>query len=278
MRAWSLVAWNTGNEAGRSFIGRFLAKPAPSLRFARYLILPVLLLLLPTRTFAYRPFDSTDANITNAGKVDLELGPMGYLREGSDRFLVAPAIALNFGIGSCREIVLEGRVREAWNAGPDIAPVSVVDTGASIQQLLREGSLQDKSGPSIAAEYGLLLPTVNGESGMGAILTGIVSQRWTSGTVHLNAAAMLNREHHRVLFGGLIGEARYSLPVRPAAEIFVQSEEGGPRILSALVGAIWRARENVAFDVGLRSARVGDENVKELRLGFTWGFPYRTGQ
>ena len=42
---------------------------------------------------------------------------------------------------------------------------------------------------------------------------------------------------------------------------------------SALVGAIWQARDNLAFDVGLRYALVNGRPVNELRAGVTFGFP-----
>lgn len=39
---------------------------------------------------------------------------------------------------------------------------------------------------------------------------------------------------------------------------------------SHLVGAIWRARAGLAFDVGVRSAHAGGEAIRELRVGLTW--------
>jgi len=44
---------------------------------------------------------------------------------------------------------------------------------------------------------------------------------------------------------------------------------------SALVGAIWQVRENIAFDVGLRAAQVNDQPLREVRFGVTFGFPVR---
>ena len=62
--------------------------------------------------------------------------------------------------------------------------------------MLREGVLQDKTGPSVATEFGLLLPGIRDEHGTGASLAGIVSQRWEWGTLHLNTAAALTRDQH----------------------------------------------------------------------------------
>jgi hypothetical protein len=60
--------------------------------------------------------------------------------------------------------------------------------------------------------------------------------------------------------------------VRPVAEVFGEQASGSPRTTSRLVGAIWRARESLSFDVGIRKAHDGNETVRELRLGLTWTF------
>jgi len=58
--------------------------------------------------------------------------------------------------------------------------------------------------------------------------------------------------------------------------LFVERDFGASQIYSGLAGAIWRVKENLSFDVGLRSARVDLDNAYELRAGFTcatslWG-------
>ena len=46
----------------------------------------------PDRAAAYRPFDGTDASVADPGAFEIELGPAGLLREGSQRTLIAPAV------------------------------------------------------------------------------------------------------------------------------------------------------------------------------------------
>jgi hypothetical protein len=53
-----------------------------------------------------------------------------------------------------------------------------VENGFFLKTVLREGVLQEQSGPSIATEFGMLLPGINDQHGTGAEITGIVSQRW----------------------------------------------------------------------------------------------------
>jgi hypothetical protein len=242
-----------------------------TLRFSTALLLA----MLSAPALAYRPFDSTDADVAAPGEFELELGPLGRLQEGGEKFRVAPAVVANLGLPWRSELVLEGQRQVALDPVAGEQKTSIVDTGVFVKTVLREGVLQDAGGPSIAAEYGVLLPEVHGESGTGASVAGIVSQRWEAGTLHLNAALAWNREHEPDLFLGAILEGPYSWPLRPVAEIFGEQASGSPRTTSALVGAIWRAGEDLTLDVGLRFAHSGDELIREVRLGLTWTFSFK---
>jgi len=224
---------------------------------------------------AYRPFDSTDADVVHAGEVEIELGPLQWLREGGKRFLQAPALIANVGFARDHELVLEGRHELALDREPGEARSALVDNGAFIKQVLRRGVLQDEPGVSIATEYGLLLPEVHGAHGTGFSLAGIVSQRWQAATVHLNAVLARTRDHEPDLFLGTIVEGPFAWAVRPVAEVFTERPRDGPHTDSLLVGAIWRVREGLSFDAGVRAAQVGGEAVHEFRLGLTWAFSYR---
>ena len=60
-------------------------------------------------SFAYRPFDATDAAVADVGQLEVELGPVGFRRSDVERTVVAPAYVLNFGFVKNWELVLEGR-------------------------------------------------------------------------------------------------------------------------------------------------------------------------
>lgn len=227
-----------------------------------------------TAAFAYRPFDSTDADVAHAGEAEIELGPMHFLREGSKRLLHVPALIANFGFSGDRELVIEGRHEVAVDREPGEPRSALVDNAVSVKQVLRRGVLQEESGPSVATEYGVLLPSTDG-GGTGFSIAGIVSQRAEAGSIHLNGVLMRTREHEPGAFLGTILEGPFAWRVRPVAELFTQRLSDGPRTDSVLVGAIWRLREGLSFDAGLRSARIGEEAVKELRLGLTWAFGFR---
>jgi hypothetical protein len=224
---------------------------------------------------AYRPFDGTDAAVAAPGEVEIELGPVEYLRDGSERALFAPNVRLNYGFAPGWEAVLEGELAHGLAAGTN--GTRLVGNGAFLKGMLREGSLQEKPGPSIATEFGILLPGIHDEHGTGASLAGIVSQQWSWMTVHLNAAAALTREQHADIALDAIVEGPHDWAVRPVAEFFHERNFGEFWTSSALVGAIWQVKDNLAIDFGLRGARVNDHTAGEIRAGVTFAFGVTQG-
>jgi hypothetical protein len=226
-----------------------------------------------TQAFAYRPFDGTDAAVAEPGQLEIELGPAEFSWEGSDRTLVAPNLRLNYGFSERWEFTLEGLV--AYDLSSGSHGTSVVGNEALLKGVLREGSLQDKSGPSIATEFGLLLPGINDEHGTGGTLTGIVSQRWPWMTAHLNIEATVTREQCGDFFLDAIVEGPHDWAVRPVAEIFHEWEFGEFRETSGLLGAIWQVRDDIAVDAGFRRAQLNDRMVNEVRAGVTFSVPLK---
>jgi len=238
----------------------------------RVTFLVLCLLPLSEPALALRPYDSTDADVAKQSEFELELGPVGWRREGSKRIAVVPAVIGNFGLAGDRELVIQGQREVVLDREPGEPRSAIVDNGVFIKQVLRRGTLQDASGLSVATEYGVLLPSVHRERGRGLSVAGILSQRTEEISVHLNAALAWTREHEPDLFLGAILEGPYSWAVRPVAEVFGEQASGSPRTTSGLVGAIWRFRDGLSFDVGIRRAHDGNETIRELRLGLTWTF------
>jgi hypothetical protein len=221
---------------------------------------------------AYRPFDGTDAAVAAPGEVEIELQPAGRLREGTTTTLVAPATVFNFGLSEGWEAVFEGQGQTPLSPG---GPTSLTAAGAFLKHVLQPGCLQDKTGPSVATEFGVLLPDSTGNTGVGASLAGIVSQRWDWGTIHVNGETALTRDHHADVFIGSIIEGPIKWPVRPVAEFFYENELGKAETISGLIGLIWRVRDDLSFDVALRHALTNGHPVNEIRAGVTFGFPLR---
>jgi hypothetical protein len=144
--------------------------------------------------------------------------------------------------------------------------------GAFLKHVIREGSLQEASGPSVAIEFGPLLPGINADNGFGASFGTIVSQQWDWGTVHTNVVTALTRDQHVDFFVGGIIEGPSKWKVRPVMEVFYEDEIGQARTISGLVGAIWQVNENLSYDIGFRHAWVNSRPVEEVRAGLTFGF------
>lgn len=226
----------------------------------------------PLTASAYRPFNSTDAAVAAKGEMEIEIGPFGYLVQGADKTLVAPSLILNWGFADRWEAVLEGRHFVELGSDLQEPRLRVEDTAFSLKGVLREGSLQDKTGLGVATEVSALLPTVNGDPGVGAEAALIVSQRWRDLTVHVNGAAAWTRAHTPGVFGGVILEAHDTWAVRPVAEAFVEWERDVPTTVSGLLGTIWRVSDGLSFDAAARLARAGGIDIAEIRAGLTWGF------
>jgi hypothetical protein len=224
----------------------------------------------PGSARAYRPFDRTDAAVAAPGELEIELQPAGRLHESGTTTLIAPATVINYGLSEGWEAVFEGQGQTPLSPS---GPTSLTAAGAFLKHVLQPGSLQDKTGPSIATEFGVLLPDRPGSSGVGASLAGIVSQRWDWGTIHLNAETALTRDHHGDVFLGGIIEGPSKWTIRPVAEFFYEREFSQSETISGLVGLIWRVRDNLSFDVGMRHALANGHPVNEIRAGLTFGFP-----
>ena len=225
--------------------------------------------------WAFRPFDGTDAAVADLGELEVELQPAGVRRQGAAKTLVAPDWVINLGFAEGWEAVAQGQGRFPLGQSDDRASFS--GTGFFLKHVLREGSLQDKSGPSVATEFGALLPGINADEGFGASVAGIVSQRFQWTTIHLNAQAELTRDQHADAFLGAIIEGPSTWKVRPVAEFFYENEFGTAQTFSALLGAIWQVNDKLSVDVGVRHALVGGQPVDEIRAGLTFGIPVFMG-
>jgi len=192
----------------------------------------VSLWLTPRTSYALRPFDSTDASVADRATCEVELGPVGYFTQVDGRFLVAPMAVVNFGLTDRLELVVEG-TSVLTLEGPSSSGLR--DNAVALKAVLREGSLQDKSGFSLGVEATTILPSAD-EGGVGQEVAGLVSRRWAYGTVHLNGTIGITRSDELLRALGLIGEGPDSWRVRPVAEVLIERAES--RTASALVGAI----------------------------------------
>ncbi len=231
-------------------------------------------MFLARRADAYRPFDGTDADVAELGEFELEMGPAHFYAQRERNYLIAPATVLNFGVFDKTELVIDLKDYVALGAVPTGDPrVQLLDTDVFLKHVFREGILQGQTGLSIAAEGGPLTPEINGTNAFGASLAVILSYRWDWGTVHFNEMGQYTREHTGDLWSGVIVEGPHEWVVRPVTELYYERDFTVNQTESLLVGAIWTLKNSFVLDLGVRGARVGDENAGEIRLGFTWALP-----
>jgi hypothetical protein len=236
-------------------------------------------LLLASDARAYRPFDGTDADVVEARRFELEAGPLGYLHEEGQRYLVAPALVGNYGVAPGWELVLEGRNELAYGERAIGQRLRVVDTALSLKGIMRRGALQGADGPSVALEPGLLAPAVGDVPGLGGIVTGIVSFHSEIGSVHLNGAQLLTRGHALAWFTSVIVEGPDSWTARPVAEVLATASYRLPSASAiertALLGAIVSVDDDWTLDAAVRAGWSEGLPLQEVRLGFTltWGTP-----
>jgi hypothetical protein len=178
-------------------------------------------------------------------------------------------VVYNYGFLKDWEAVLEGQLQTPFSPS---GPTNLSASAVSLKHVIRPGSLQDQAGPSIAAEFGVLLPDSNGDNRFGASIDGIVSQAVGLGTVHLNNAVELTRDQRAVVFTDLIIEGPSKWVLRPVAEVFYEEEFSQAHTLSGLIGAIWQVNDKLSFDIGFRHAITNGAHVNEIRAGLTVDF------
>ena len=218
---------------------------------------------------AYRPFDGTDAAVAGLNEVEVELEPVGWLRVGPQSNLVAPDLVFNYGFAEGWEVVLQTETLIPIAPG---GQANIVANGAFLKWVVRPGVLQGQSGPSIATEFGPLLPGVNAEPGVGFSWAGIVSQRWDWGTAHFNVETNLTRDHNAELFLDVILEGPWTWKVRPVFETFYDKVWTLGESRSLLVGAIWQVDKDLSVDAAFRYAIENGHTVNEIRAGLTFAF------
>ncbi len=230
--------------------------------------------LCSRNALAYRPFDGTDAAVADVNETEIELQPYGYQRSGTQSSAVAPFVVYNYGFAERWEMVLQTEMLSPLTGGgvTGNGMPSVAATGAFLKYVIVPGVLQDKSGISVATEFGPLLPGINTDPGVGFSWAGIVSQRWDWGTAHFNVEANLTRDHQAEAFAGVILEGPRNWTVRPVFETFYDKVWNETESRSVLIGAIWQVEKDLALDAAYRYGTVNGHAVNEIRAGLTFAF------
>ena len=219
----------------------------------------------PISAFAYRPFDTTDADVAEEGAWEVELAPLNWRHNDDGTQWISPAVILNYGFAPRWELVVEGRNTIFDRGGDEFS-----DAAASLKTVFQEGSLQDKEGVSLGSEFSVLLPGIRTEDGAGLQWVLLASNRHDWGAWHLNVGPMLTRDGRGGMVAGGILEGPESWPLRPVAELRYEKTFGGEEMIAGLFGFIIPVREGLSLDIAVRHARQGGRPDEQLRAGVTF--------
>jgi hypothetical protein len=248
-----------------------LSLPLSTRRTAPLLLIAATLFALPS-AHAMRPFDGTDAAVAEQGMFELEMGA-AYLRQTGGRVRTLPGVVANFGVWQDTELTLETSSQTQIDHTDAPYRTGMNDTQISMKHVLRRGGLQEGGhGVSVALECALQLPNYHGEHNRGAGCTALASQSFNGVVMHFDAGVERDQEHAWGHIYDVIAESPEAWPLRPVMELSRQATTGEPSTRAALVGLLWKAGEELAFDVALRRACIGVAHLTEVRFGLTWGF------
>src|SRR5437868_2572673 len=155
-RTQCLIGLDMAGNATQGLGWRF--RGSRSGRLAIGTIIGICLLGWADPALAYRPFDGTDAAVTDLGELEIEFEPAGILRSGSQNTMTGPYAIFNYGFADRWELVVQGQ----GHAFPSEAGPTPVSNGVFLKYVVQPGVLQEKSGPSVAMEFGTLLPDFGG--------------------------------------------------------------------------------------------------------------------
>ncbi len=228
-------------------------------------------LIVPSSSWAYRPFISTDAAVADPQEVEIELGYFTLEREKGENSFVIPRVVLNYGLFRNWEAVAEFAVRRA----PD-ADVNLIDPAVFLKSVLKEGVLQGKEGVGFAVEVGPLLPsTEKGERKFGFEGIGILTDKLGPFMFHLNGGVGVERSTGDVVgIWGVIAEVPVAKGLRLVGEVNGEKPRREEQRSSALLGVIWQpwSSKNVWFDAGVRRGFTSRVPDWQFTAGLTFGF------
>jgi hypothetical protein len=229
-----------------------------------------LLLLASSNGWAYRPFFSTDAAVTDPQEEEIELGYFTLDQAQGKQTFTLPSLVLSYGLRRDIEVLGEFAV-----ARDPTGALNIVDPGLFARAILKEGVLQEEEGPSVAVEVGPLLPSTRpDERHVGFKAIGIVSGQVEPFTLHVNVGGGSDRTKARPSgIWGVIGE----LPIRPSlrlvGEVAGESTKGALPNNTVLLGVIWQpSASEVYLDTGLRRGLSRGAADWQFTAGVTFSF------
>lgn len=240
--------------------------------------------IIPPDVFALRPFVTTDANVVEINRVEIELGLFG-LREqkhpGPDeRTLEIPGIRFNYGIPWDSEIVLEtvGELIDSEHTGAfGVKEKQFADTAGFYKKVWWRGNDWI---PNVATETGIIFPTEKGTAGLNFEGTGIFSWYLKRLTCHLTLGGGTEKDasendRRGLLIYGII----LDVPVPQYKKLHFVTEYSGEKAESSpldhqlLGGIVWEGPLDIEYDI----AGFTGLNTESADCGMTMGITFFIG-
>lgn len=236
---------------------------------ALYLALVIGLLFLPTGVKAYRPFESTDADVEDPHQLEIELGVFTHEKTGDNDIFRSPDLVANYGFARNWEVVAEGALEQDLEDNLQLS-----DPGLFLKGILRSGVLQGGRGPRMAVEAGILLPSTRASEdtpGGEGILIG--SMAVNPVIIHLNLGGGVTRGKQRAFaLWGVIGELPVNDDLTVAMEFNGESVEGNRPENSVLLGLLWQTPgTDAVIDLGVRHGLSAAAPDWMATVGVTFG-------
>lgn len=212
-----------------------------------------------------RPLDTVDAAGPDVGSMELELGAGYGLRgEGGEGAL---PVGLAWGVARGWELSLAGGVLTRPHGNPDGASLrsDVIALGA--KRIVRSGSLQGGSGPSVAVETALELDPMSTRPG-GALVMAL-SHALGPVTSHVNLGGAYTTGGEVEVGGSLALEGPGVGPLAPVGEIGLGWVPRASVSPWGLLGVVLEADPRVAFDLGATFTRGEGRAAVGARVGLT---------
>jgi hypothetical protein len=239
--------------------------------FIRNLIVFLLpFIICINNAFALRPFVTTDADVVEKGKVELEFGYFGIKEEknpGRDELTIEfPDIRFNYGLLWDTELVLEtvGEFIDDRQKGSfELREQQFSDTAAFLKKVWHWGK---GFIPNIATEIGVLFPTEKGGERIDFAGTFVLTWELESVTFHTTIGGATERKRRTktlgdeefeveetrgvLIYGGIVDyEVSKTKGLHLVSEYSLEKVEKQNIEHQVLGGIVWEGPWNMDFDV-----------------------------
>jgi hypothetical protein len=240
----------------------------------RFALALALASLAPTAAHAYL-IDLNDARVVEMGAFEAELQPIGYyqlLAGGEDHEIVAPSSQIYFGFAEGWDFIFLTRGFVLLDDLPEQSDYVLAQQMVGVRAMIVHGAYSDEGleGPSLTAQFAVLLPDIGGPGRTGVNAALLFAQQWDFATLHLNVWVNTSSDRPLNLFFAAAIEGPIAWDVRPTIEVWLDVTLDGEPQISSLLGAVIDLNDEVALEAGVRMGGWEGWMDLEVRASVWW--------